>query len=607
MFLCNICSITKYAMQNAIKSNNPKLLVVDKKRIDKILLYCIEGSELVIDIFEETNAWVSSVEFASVSGINIQDLYVRGQQISSYSLVYNKAVSRGYVINHIDHIDMGMAGGFCREPKKGLHNNVFDVDFTSLYPSIIISENMDYTTLLPPEMNDSVDDKDFNVHEFDQEEEIKTQQSDGSEKKNTVIKHYKFKFFKGTIIKEETMDDKKVIMRERGIVPEVLEELLSERRKVKAEIKKLYIKYGFKLEKIEDPDEKNRSAFILVVLDQIQLALKIRANSLFGFFGAKNGKLPLKPIAACVTAVGRKHIGTVDDYAINERGCEVVYNDTDSSFIKAPNVPTNELDEFGKQFGTDVSKLFPRGVDAVWEKSMRILCLKKKKYAYLPYDENGKLVTDRESMGQKGIMTARRDNCQFARDTYGQILWDTLLETPIYYIMKFLFDRIFKLLRGDVPAEDLVIIRKMGTVYKNNRYFMKVFSDKMKATGRPIESGERIGYLVIKNESEKLLGGRMVTYEMYKESLGTESQYEIDYKYYLEKQLLLHIDQVISIVYGKELDHIDYKASNRCKTVYFSEPVAFSCKMMKYGVDLEELKPYIEELKPASPRIIRKK
>ncbi len=618
--------------QRARKDNDKTLMEEATKRMDKVLLYCIEDSELVLDIFEGTNVWVSSVEFASVSGINIQDLYVRGQQISSYSLIYNKAVSRGYVINNIDMSTMeNMDGGFVRTPKKGLHDKVFDVDFTSLYPSIIISENMCYTTLVPPEMNDIVNDEDFNVIEFDQEETIETPEdedgmslfagSDSEEsfiggkgfesadpdKPKTVTKHYVRKYFKGEVIRKEVIDGVTKVIREKGIVPEVLSELLGERKKIKEEIKALYKKYGYKLEKISEEKEKARIEFRLVVLDKIQWSLKIRANSIFGFFGARKGRLPLLDIAACVTAVGRQHIGKVDQYA-EERGCEVVYNDTDSSFMKVPShVPTSEITAFGKQFGTDVSKLFPDGVDAVWEKSMRILCLKKKKYAYLIYDDNGKLILDRNNMGQKGIMSARRDNCQWARDTYNEILWQTMIETPVYYTIRFLYDETLKLLNGEVPMEDLIIIRKMGAVYKNNNFFMKVFADRMKALGRPIEPGERIGYIIVKKENAKLLGERMITDEMYRETLGTENEYQIDYEYYLEKGLQSHVDQIISIVYADDLKHIDYKANNRCKVVYFSEPVAFMCKMIKYNLSITELESYIEDLKPITPRISRKK
>jgi DNA polymerase delta subunit 1 len=65
----------------------------------------------------------------------------------------------------------------------------------------------------------------------------------------------------------------------RGLLPEILESLLSARKKAKADLK---------LE--TDPFRKQ-------VLDGRQLALKISANSVYGFTGAQVGKLPCLEIS----------------------------------------------------------------------------------------------------------------------------------------------------------------------------------------------------------------------------------------------------------------------------------------------------------------------
>ena len=58
----------------------------------------------------------------------------------------------------------------------------------------------------------------------------------------------------------------------KGLLPEILDDLLSARKKAKAELKKE-----------TDPFKKK-------VLDGRQLALKISANSVYGFTGAQVGK-----------------------------------------------------------------------------------------------------------------------------------------------------------------------------------------------------------------------------------------------------------------------------------------------------------------------------
>ena len=73
----------------------------------------------------------------------------------------------------------------------------------------------------------------------------------------------------------------------KGILPIILQELLSARKRAKQE-----------LAKATDPFEK-------AVLDGRQLALKISANSVYGFTGAQVGQLPCLAISSSVTAFGR--------------------------------------------------------------------------------------------------------------------------------------------------------------------------------------------------------------------------------------------------------------------------------------------------------------
>ena len=79
----------------------------------------------------------------------------------------------------------------------------------------------------------------------------------------------------------------------KGLLPEILESLLGARKKAKTDLKKE-----------TDPFKKK-------VLDGRQLALKISANSVYGFTGAQVGKLPCLEISQSVTAFGRMMIEQV--------------------------------------------------------------------------------------------------------------------------------------------------------------------------------------------------------------------------------------------------------------------------------------------------------
>ena len=74
------------------------------------------------------------------------------------------------------------------------------------------------------------------------------------------------------------------------ILPMILEDLIGSRKKAKKALKEA-----------TDP-------FVRGVLDGRQLALKISANSVYGFTGAQVGQLPCLPISSSVTAFGRTMI-----------------------------------------------------------------------------------------------------------------------------------------------------------------------------------------------------------------------------------------------------------------------------------------------------------
>jgi DNA polymerase elongation subunit (family B) len=71
-----------------------------------------------------------------------------------------------------------------------------------------------------------------------------------------------------------------------------------------------------------------KDPFMQAVLNGKQLAQKVTMNSIYGFTGADNGIFPLKPIAACVTATGRKMIEQTSSIAKEEFGAITIYGDS---------------------------------------------------------------------------------------------------------------------------------------------------------------------------------------------------------------------------------------------------------------------------------------
>jgi DNA polymerase elongation subunit (family B) len=86
----------------------------------------------------------------------------------------------------------------------------------------------------------------------------------------------------------------------KGVIPTLLEELYSERKRVKREMAKA-AQDGNKL--LED------------ILNSTQLAIKVSLNSTYGFLGRKQGNLILKELGSIVTSVGRQLIEQSKDYS----------------------------------------------------------------------------------------------------------------------------------------------------------------------------------------------------------------------------------------------------------------------------------------------------
>jgi len=87
-----------------------------------------------------------------------------------------------------------------------------------------------------------------------------------------------------------------------GVIPALLEELYTERKRVKKRMAKA-AQDGDKL--LED------------ILNSTQLAIKVSLNSTYGYLGRKQGNLILKPLGSIVTSVGRTLIEQSKEYAEN--------------------------------------------------------------------------------------------------------------------------------------------------------------------------------------------------------------------------------------------------------------------------------------------------
>ena len=249
--------------------------------------------------------------------------------------------------------------------------------------------------------------------------------------------------------------------------------------------------------------------------------------------------------------------------------------------------------------------LFPPPLGVEFEKAMRLLCLRKKKYAaYLIgkdgtfkteeiKDKHGNVIGNKLAMLKKGIVLARRDNCPVLRDLYTKILELIMNKSSLDQAINVLVDSVQDLLDGRVPVEKLVTIRELGANYKSDSYFMKVFSEQLKRNGKIVNPGDRLDFVIVEDPTATLLGHKMRLLEQYNERLGTVNEEKIDYNYYIEKSLMNPINQLFEVGFKDtiaKLQHVQFRPSNRHKPIHLDEPVKIILKMREKGFDLKQLK-----------------
>jgi hypothetical protein len=188
----------------------------------------------------------------------------------------------------------GFKGAVVLPPLRGKYEDaVVCVDFASLYPSIMRAMNMSYETLVSRETIEKqgwVEDTDVRtVPDYVYPPGRRLQ----------IVHNPANCAFVTADVRE-------------GLLPKILRELLSERSRVKKEMKKH-----------EGP--------MRAVLNGKQLALKVVANSIYGFTGASKGFLPEPRIASSVTKYGRGLTLRTMDIVDNNpawKGSKVIYGDS---------------------------------------------------------------------------------------------------------------------------------------------------------------------------------------------------------------------------------------------------------------------------------------
>lgn len=324
-----------------------------------IARYCLKDAELPLLLAAVRMTIGGAVEMSRATSTPFSFQLSRGNQIKVACLMMSVCKNMNIILNSSSkrkgRQDTGakFEGATVLTPIRGYKDEpIATLDFQSMYPMIMQAFNLCYTTYIQPEevknFNTAYVEITPNGDHFLQGptyysptllakrgiESLAT--IDLVEGKHYTIGKNGFPYLiGGCLIPKQAADrlglvcgiDYELVpdrndvvctenIRRPGILTIILQSLLEQRRKARR-----------MLAQTKDLAEK-------AVYNGRQLALKVVANSVYGFTGAQQGRLPFPKIAANVTSYGRKQL-EITKHMVEEKfpGSQIIYGDTDSVMV----------------------------------------------------------------------------------------------------------------------------------------------------------------------------------------------------------------------------------------------------------------------------------
>ena len=271
----------------------------------KVAKYCIQDCALCNRLMDKLDILPNNMNMANVCSVPLSFIFFRGQTIKVFSLIAKECRKENYLIKVLERKKVfteadkkfeklmnSYKGSFVLEPTTGFYKEspIVICDFSSLYPSCMIAENLSQDTLVNDAKYDNLPGVIYQDKIFLDSNETE----------------HKCRF-----VKYKTDKDGKIKLKNRGILPRILIKLLGERKHAKKQMKLAV-----------DPFQKK-------LFNGKQLALKVTCNSVYGFCGAGTSQCHCRPIAGCTTTEGRNLLMLSKNYVEkNYPGSKCIYGDS---------------------------------------------------------------------------------------------------------------------------------------------------------------------------------------------------------------------------------------------------------------------------------------
>jgi DNA polymerase elongation subunit (family B) len=328
-----------------------------------IATYCIQDCALCNRLMHKLKVLENNVGMGNVCSVPLSYLFMRGQGIKIFSLVAKECRAKQYLIPVVKSTSTysyatkekiegaaddappeedGYEGAIVLPPQEGMYleDPITVLDYSSLYPSSMISRNLSHDSYVP-DLNSPyahLESEGITYHKITYD----VYEGKGDAKHAVGKKECTFAQFPNG---------------KKGIIPSILMKLLTQRKttRKKIEYETLTLKNGniviglvkesddgvkFSVTDVDAGETQTIDAadvvsradtfnpFEKAVLDALQIAYKLTANSLYGQIGSKMSAIYLKEIAACTTATGREMIMTAKGFVERQYNAEVIYGDS---------------------------------------------------------------------------------------------------------------------------------------------------------------------------------------------------------------------------------------------------------------------------------------
>ncbi len=423
-----------------------------------IARYAVRDTELPLRLLKKLAILEDLQEMANAVKVPVDFINNRGQQVRVFSALIGKAREMGFAIPDDKAIAASgkFEGATVLDAKKGAYfEPIAALDFASLYPSIMRSENLSFDTLV----------LDKRYRDLPGVEYVTI---------DTGLGTFKFAQPGGE-------------GQYKGILPNLLDDLAKHRKQAKKDMAAAKARgddWGYALYNAK------------------QLAFKVTMNSAYGFCGASKGFLPCVPIAASVTATGRNMIAKTAQLAVElVPGSEVVYGDTDSVMVRFAADDPHDLKaqfDIATRVAEQISKTFKAPHELEMEKIYYPYVLySKKRYAAIKYEDPN----EQGKMDVKGIALVRRDNAPILKSVLQECLDTILFKKDAQLALDIARQHVCKVIdNAHETLDPFVISKTLRTDYKNDQQpHVHVARRIHQRRGFPVPSGARVPYVFVED------------------------------------------------------------------------------------------------------------